>query len=68
MDFGKMASTFYNLHENRAVRVLTINHSRARAKEYGSATGSTKGSQTQAYIEVEDSDLFVVAPVRAKLR
>ena len=68
MDFGKMAATFYNLHENRAVRVLARNHSRDRAKEYGSATGSTKGSKTQAYIKVEDSDLFVVAQVRAKLR
>jgi hypothetical protein len=58
MDYGKIAATFYNLHENRAVRVLTGDDSRDRAKE----------SQTQSYIEMENSDLFVVTPVRAKLR
>ena len=42
MDFGKIAATFYNLRENRAVRVLARNDSRDRAKEYGSATDSTK--------------------------
>ena len=68
MDFGKIAATFYNLRENRAVRVLARDDSRDRAKEYGSATDSTKESQTQAYMEMEDSDLFVVTPVRAKLR
>ena len=58
MDYGNMAATFYNLRENRAVRVLARDDSRDRAKE----------SQTQAYIEMEDSDLFVVTPVQAKLR
>ncbi|MDE0721217.1 MAG: formylmethanofuran dehydrogenase subunit E family protein [Dehalococcoidia bacterium] len=42
MDFGKIAATFYNLRESRAVRVLARNDSRDRAKEYGSATDSTK--------------------------
>ena len=55
MDYGNMAATFYNLRENRAVHVLARDDSRGRAKEL----------QTQAYIEMEDSDLFVVTPVRA---
>ena len=58
MDYGNMAATFNNLRENRAVRMLARDDSRGRAKE----------SQTQAYIEMEDSDLFVVTPVQAKLR
>ena len=58
MDYRNMAATFYNPRENRAVRVLARDDSRDRAKE----------SQTQAYIEMEDSDLFVVTPVQAKLR
>ena len=58
MDYGNMAATFNNLRENRAMRMLARDDSRGRAKE----------SQTQAYIEMEDSDLFVVTPVQAKLR
>ena len=50
MDYRNMAATFYNPRENRAVRVLARDDSRDRAKE----------SQTQAYIKMEDSDLFVV--------
>jgi formylmethanofuran dehydrogenase subunit E len=68
MDYGKMAATFYNLRENKAVRVLARDDSRERAKEYGSATASAKESQTQAYMEMDDADLFVVTLVRSKLR
>ncbi len=68
LDYGKMAATFYNVRENVAVRVLARDDSRDKAKHYGSPEATKKEAQTQAYMEMDDEDLFVITPVRLHLR
>ena len=68
LDYGKMAATFYNVRENIAVRVLARDDSRERAKNFGSPEATKKEAQTQAYMEMDDLDLFVISPVRLHVR
>ena len=68
LDYGKMAATFYNVREDTAVRVLARDDSRERAKEYASPDLTIKEAQTQAYMAMEDRELFVITPVQLRLR
>lgn len=68
LDYGKMAATFYNQREDTAVRVLARDDSRERAKEYETPNLTVKEAQTQAYLAMEDRELFVFTPVRLQLR
>ena len=68
LDYGKMAATFYNMREGTAVRVLARDDSREGAKEYASPELTVKEAQTQAYRTMDDDELFVITPVRLRLR
>lgn len=68
LDYGKMAATFYNIREDKAVRVLARDDARERAKGYAAPEATGKEAQTQAYMAMEDLDLFVFTPVQLRLR
>jgi len=68
LDYGKMAATFYNSRENSAVRVLARDDSREKAKDYASPELAVKEAQTQAYMAMDDNELFVITPVHLQLR
>ncbi len=67
-DYGKMAATFYNVRDETAVRVLARDDSRERAKEYVSPELTDKEAQTQAYMKMNDDELFVITPVQLRFR
>ena len=68
LDYGKMAATFYNVREDTAVRVLVRDDSRERAKECAAPGLTVKEAQTQAYMAMEEYELFVITPVQLRLR
>lgn len=57
-DFGKVAATFCDLRDNRAVRVSALESSKARAKELYPHIESKNQQQMLAYRELTDADLF----------
>jgi len=67
-DFGKVAATFCDLQEDRAVRVAAKESSKQRAKEMYPDIGDKNAQQMQAYREMPESELFDIAWVRVRLR
>jgi formylmethanofuran dehydrogenase subunit E len=63
-DFGKMAATFCDLTENRAVRVVAKESSKDRARELYPHIESKGQAQTLAYREMPDEELFDTRWVR----
>jgi formylmethanofuran dehydrogenase subunit E len=57
-DFGKMAATFCDLAENRAVRVLARDSSKQLAREMYPDAASPNQQQMRAYRELADTALF----------
>jgi formylmethanofuran dehydrogenase subunit E len=57
-DFGKVAATFCDLAENRAVRVAALDSSKQRARELYPEITDRNQQQMRAYRELPDSDLF----------
>lgn len=66
-DFGKVAATFCDLQENRAVRVVALESSKARASERYPEITNTNLQQMKAYREFPDEELFSVQWVRVFL-
>src|SRR5207247_7267074 len=66
-DFGKVAATFCDLRENRAVRVVARESSKQRARELYPAIENKNQQQMRAYREMPDEDLFAVQWVRVAL-
>lgn len=66
-DFGKVAATFCDLQEDRAVRVVAKESSKQRAKEMYPGIGDKNAQQMQAYREMLESELFDIAWVRVRL-
>jgi formylmethanofuran dehydrogenase subunit E len=66
-DFGKMAATFCDLRENRAIRVVALESSKDRAKELYPAIGKKNEQQMLAYREMPEHDLFSTEWVRVTL-
>ena len=60
MDYGKLAATFCDLQDGRAVRVVALESSRQRAAERNQP-------QLQAYRELPDEDLFSHTWVRVEI-
>jgi formylmethanofuran dehydrogenase subunit E len=58
LDYGKMAATFVNLKTGKAVRVLAIEGSKARAKNYCPEIQDKYQRQTEAYKVMPDEELF----------
>lgn len=67
VDYGKMAATFVNVNEDSAFRVLARDHCRERAKDYGTLGMTKKEVQTQAYMAMDDEELFAMTPVHVRL-
>jgi formylmethanofuran dehydrogenase subunit E len=63
-DFGKVAATFCDLRENRAVRVAARETARQRAREMYPEIESRNQQQLRAYREMPDQELFGIQWVR----
>lgn len=63
-DFGKVAATFCDLRDGRAVRLAALESARKRAHEMFPAIESRNQQQMQAYRIMPDDDLFAVQWVR----
>jgi formylmethanofuran dehydrogenase subunit E len=66
-DFGKVAATFCDLQEDRAVRVVAKESSKDRARELYPGIADKNAQQMLAYREMPESELFDVQWVRVRL-
>jgi len=66
-DFGKVAATFCDLKEDRAVRVVARETSKQRARELYPEITDKNQQQMRAYREMPDEDLFSIQWVRVTL-
>jgi formylmethanofuran dehydrogenase subunit E len=67
-DYGKVAATFLNLEEGRAVRVVAREESRALAEERYQNLSGKKERQMAAYRTAREDELFKVENVRVSVR
>jgi len=66
-DFGKVAATFCDLQQDRAVRILARETAKDRARELYPEIVSKNQQQMRAYREMADDDLFEIQWVRVAL-
>ena len=66
-DFGKVAATFCDLKENRAVRLVARESSKQRARDLYPGITSKNEQQMRAYRELSDHDLFDTQWVRVSV-
>jgi formylmethanofuran dehydrogenase subunit E len=66
-DFGKVAATFCDVKEDRAVRVVARETSKQRARELYPEITDKNQQQMRAYREMPDEDLFSIQWVRVVL-
>lgn len=67
-DFGKVAATFCDLQEDRAVRVIARESSKERARELYPSIADKNQQQMRAYREMADQELFDCQWVRVNFR
>jgi len=66
-DFGKVAATFCDLREGRAVRILAREGAKEQAREMHPEIANKNQQQMQAYRQMTDADLFDIQWVRVTL-
>ena len=66
-DFGKVAATFCDLRENRAIRLVARESSKERARQLYPELGSKGQQQMRAYRELPDDELFAAQWVRVTI-
>jgi formylmethanofuran dehydrogenase subunit E len=66
-DFGKVAATFCDVKQDRAVRVVAREASKQRARELYPEMADKNQQQMRAYREMPDEDLFSIQWVRVAL-
>jgi formylmethanofuran dehydrogenase subunit E len=66
-DFGKVAATFCDLQEDRAVRIVARESSKQRAREMHPEITGKNAQQMQAYREMPDEAMFDAQWVRVRL-
>ena len=66
-DWGKMAATFIDLADGRALRIAALESSKARAKELYPEIENKNQQQMKAYREMPDEELFAEQWVSVKL-
>jgi formylmethanofuran dehydrogenase subunit E len=66
-DWGKVAATFVDLQENRAVRLAAKESSKARAREMHPELNNKNQQQMAAYRELSNDDLFNVQWVKVEV-
>jgi formylmethanofuran dehydrogenase subunit E len=67
VDYGKMAATFCDLRDDRAVRVVALESSRDRARERFPDIAGKNEQQMRAYRVLPDRDLFAHEWVRVSI-
>jgi formylmethanofuran dehydrogenase subunit E len=68
VDYGKVAATFLNTEQNRAVRIVALESSRALADERFSDIRNKRERQFRGYSEATDDELFKTELVSVVLR
>ena len=68
VDYGKVAATFLNTENKRAVRIVALESSRALADERYSDIADKRQRQFRAYSEATDDELFKTELVSVELR
>lgn len=68
VDYGKVAATFLNTENNRAVRIVALESSRALANERHADIADKRQRQFRAYSEATDDELFKTELVSVVLR
>jgi formylmethanofuran dehydrogenase subunit E len=68
VDYGKVAATFLNTADKRAVRLVALESSRALADERYSEIASKRERQFRAYSEATDEELFKTELVSLELK
>jgi len=66
-DFGKVAATFCDLRDNRAVRIAARESAKRRAAELHPEIAGKNQQQMCAYREMPDEDLFEIQWVRVAI-
>lgn len=66
-DFGKVAATFCDLRDDRAVRVVAMESSKQRARELYPDIEDRNQQQMRAYRELPDRELFACQWVRVQI-
>jgi formylmethanofuran dehydrogenase subunit E len=66
-DFGKVAATFCDLREDRAVRIVAREDAKERARELYPEMDSKNQQQMRAYRHLPDPELFEIQWVRIAL-
>jgi formylmethanofuran dehydrogenase subunit E len=68
VDYGKVAATFLNTENERAVRIVALESSRTLADERYPEIENKRQRQFQAYSDATDDELFKTELVSIKLR
>ena len=68
VDYGKVAATFLNTENERAVRIVALESARTLADERYPEIENKRQRQFQAYSDATDDDLFKTELVSIKLR
>ncbi len=66
-DFGKVAATFCDLREGRAVRVVALESAKERARELHPEIENRNQQQMAAYREMPDEELFATQWVKVAI-
>lgn len=66
-DFGKVAATFCDLQQDRAVRITALESARQRARELYPEIEGRNQQQMRAYREMPNEDLFSIQWVRVAI-
>jgi formylmethanofuran dehydrogenase subunit E len=66
-DWGKMAATFVDVHNGKAIRIAAKESSKARARELHPEIENKNQQQMLAYRELSDDDLFTTQWVKVDL-
>ena len=66
-DFGKVAATFCDLQQDRAVRIMARESAKERARELYPEIEGKNRQQMRAYRDMPDEDLFEIQWVRIAL-
>ena len=67
VDYGKVAATFCDLRDGRAVRVSALESARDRARELHPEIPNKNEQQMQSYRELPDEDLFAIQWVKVEV-
>jgi len=68
VDYGKVAATFVDMETQHAVRVVAREDSRSKAKSMFPELADESKRQLEAYKVMNDSELFIITPVKVSLK